>query len=67
MQSGVLIFLLGFFVACWILVLGHQLELGSLNLARYPSLSGSLVIAYTGAGISICTVALFLAVAFDKR
>ena len=67
MQSGFFIFLLSFFAACWILVIGHQLELGVLNMARYPSWSGSLVMAYTGAGISVCAAALLLAVALDKK
>ena len=66
MQSPFILFAISFIVACWILVLGHQLELGSLNLARYPNFSGSLVIAYTVAGLSACVAVVAAIMAFKR-
>ena len=66
MQSPFILFAICFVVACWILVLGHQLELGGINLARYPNLSGSLVIAYTVSGLSICVAVVAAITAFTR-
>ena len=49
----IITFAIGFTVACWLLVIGHQLDWQGLNLARYPNLGGSLFLAYTGAAMSV--------------
>ena len=67
MQTGIALFGIAFFVACWIFVAGHQLELGAINLEKYPAFSGSLVIAYTFTGISVAVAGmLFLVAVFRK-
>lgn len=68
MQSGLIVFVLMFVVACWIFVIGHQLGLNAFNPNRYPVLDGgSLAIAYTVAALSLCAVAaLFVAVVVKK-
>ena len=67
MQTGVVLLGFAFFLACWIFVIGHQLELGAINLEKYPAFSGSLVIAYTFTGISVAVAGmLFLVAVFRK-
>ena len=65
-QIGILV-ALGFVVACWVLVVGHQLEWGVLgDPDRYALLQGFTAFAYVCAGLSVCAVAL-AAVTFFKK
>ena len=68
MQTGLAVFALLFVVACWIFVIGHQLGLSAFDPKRYPVMdAGSLAIAYTTAGLSLCALAaLFVAVVYKK-
>ena len=50
--------MLAFFAVCWTMVIGHQFDLGLINVARYESLAGSLVLAYTGAAMSVCFIGI---------
>ena len=54
MQSGLVIFALSFVAACWMFVVGHQLEWSSFDPNRYAILEGTLTIAYIVAGLSVC-------------
>ena len=38
--------------ACWFMVISHQMDLETFNVARYPSLAGSLIFSYTVAALS---------------
>ena len=68
MQTGIAVFALLFVVACWIFVIGHQLGLGAFDPDRIPVLEvGSLAIAYTTVGLSICAVAGIIAVLVYKK
>ena len=54
-MTGIAIFLVGFFVACWVLVLGHHF---GPPLFDNPALQFGLPAAYTGAIISIGVLAV---------
>ena len=68
MQTGLAVFALLFVVACWVFVIGHQLGLAAFDPDRIPVMeAGSLAIAYTTVGLSICAVAaIFVAVVYKK-
>ena len=68
MQTGIAVFALLFVVACWVFVIGHQLGLSAFDPDRIPVMeAGSLAIAYTTVGLSICAVAaIFVAVVYKK-
>ena len=68
MQTGIAVFAFLFVVACWVFVIGHQLGFGAFDPDRIPVLEdGSLAIAYTTVGLSICAfAAIFVAVVYKK-
>ena len=47
-----------FIVGCWVLVIGHQLDLGALNLANSETYDSVLLGAYLMAGMSAVVVFL---------
>lgn len=68
MQTGLAVFALLFVVACWVFVIGHQMGLGAFDPDRIPVLEvGSLAIAYTTVGLSICAVAGIITVLIVKK
>ena len=57
MQAAILL-ALAFVVACWVLVVGHQLEWGILaDPDQYVPVRVSMFIAYIGAAMSACAIA----------
>ncbi len=49
---------LAFFGVCWALVIGHQAGWAALSDPdRYEALKATMVIAYVGAGLSVCAAA----------
>ncbi len=68
MQTGIAVFALLFVVACWVFVIGHQLGLSAFDPDRYPVMeAGSLTIAHTTVGLSICAVAGIITVLVYKK
>jgi hypothetical protein len=66
MGSGLILFFLVVVAACWFMVIGHQMEWETLNVARYPSLAGSLIFAYTVAAVSVSIFLLSLLLMLKK-
>ena len=66
-QVGILL-ALAFVVACWVLVVGHQLEWGMLG---HPNgnefLESAIILAYVISGISVCAVVTALASSLKKE
>ena len=60
MNSSVVAFVILFILACWVLVIGHQMGYHAFDPSVYSVLEGALIIAYTVAAISLCGVAAFL-------
>ncbi len=54
-MQGVAIFLISFFAACWVIVIGHRLEWSAFH---YDVMQASIPIAYIGAVMSLGVVAL---------
>ena len=59
-MQGVAFFLISFFIACWIIVIGYH-----AGFTGFPARShldsftkGTLPLAYTGAALSVCTLVL---------
>lgn len=50
-----------FLVGCWVLVIGHQFDLGPLNLANSETYDSVLLVAYLMAAVSVALV-IFVAV-----
>ena len=50
-----------FFVGCWVLVIGHQFDLGALNLANSETYDSVLLGAYLVTAVSVALV-IFVAV-----
>ncbi len=65
-MNGITSFLLVFFLACWIFVIGHQAGWDPLDPARYPVMRSTLIIAYTGAIISAGVLAVAVVAVFKK-
>ena len=63
-MTGIAIFLISFFAACWVYVVGDLLGWEALN---YEVMRASLPIAYTGAIISVGVLAVALAAAALRR
>ena len=63
-MSTIAVFLLSFFVACWVLVVGDRLGWGALE---YEAMRGGLPIAYTGAIISVGVLAVAVAAVVLRR
>ena len=55
-MQAALYFVFLFVLACWVFVIGHQLGWSAFDPARYAVLNGTLAIAYTVAGLSICAI-----------
>lgn len=51
-------FILLVIIGCWILVIGHQLDLGALNLAKNDSLDAVMIGAYIMTGLSAVVIGL---------
>ena len=66
MGSGLIIFFLVVVAACWFMVIGHQMDWETFNVARYPSLAGSLIFAYTMAALSTSIFLLSLLLMLKK-
>ena len=66
MQNFLILFGLALVVLCWLLVISHQLEWQTFNVARYPSLQSSLYIAYTVAALSASLFVLAILLGFKK-
>ena len=67
MHAGILI-ALTFVVACWVLVVGHQLEWGVLaDPDQYTPVRVSMFIAYLGAALSFCMAAVVAVAALRKQ
>ena len=47
-----------FIIGCWVLVIGHQFDLGALNLANSETYDSVLLGAYLMAGMSVVVVFL---------
>lgn len=55
-MQGVAFLIIGFFAACWVIVIGYHT--GLLALPQLTSFTeGTLPLAYTGAAISVCGLA----------
>ena len=54
-MQGIMVFFLIFFLACWILILGHHFGPAWFDLAVFQA---SLPLAYTGGIISVGTLAV---------
>lgn len=53
-MQGVIFLLLGFFAACWIIVIGYHTGL-FLEVSHLSTFTrGTLPLAYTGAALSVC-------------
>lgn len=67
-MQGVLIFLLCFFVVSWVLVAGYHLNVdGFVSMARTSTGSSTMVVAYTGAALSVVVAAtIALAAVINK-
>ena len=58
---------IGFIVACWMLVIGHQLGWAPLsNPDQYAVLKASMFIAYLGSALSFCMAVVMAVAAFKK-
>ena len=55
-----------FLVGCWVLVIGHQFDLGPLNLANSETYDSVLLGAYLTAGASVVVVLLAVVSAWLK-
>ena len=67
-MGHIAVFLFGFFVACWVFVLGDQLGWQALDPeGGYTVLRASLPIAYTGAVISFGVLAVAVAAVVLRR
>ncbi len=49
-----------FVVGCWVLVIGHQLDLGALNLAKSETYDSVLLGAYVMTVVSLALLAFAL-------
>ena len=63
-MAGLAIFLLSFFAACWVYVVGDLLGWGALE---YEVMRASLPIAYTGAIISVGVLAVAVTAVVLRR
>ena len=63
-MPAIAIFLISFFAACWVYVVGDLLGWGALE---YEVMRASLPIAYTGAVISVGVLAVAVAAAVLRR
>ena len=63
-MTGIAIFLISFFAACWVYVVGDLLGWYALN---YEVMRASLPIAYTGAVISVGVLAVVVAAVALRR
>ena len=63
-MTAIAIFLISFFAACWVYVVGDLLGWGALE---YEVMRASLPIAYTGAVISVGVLAVAVAAAVLRR
>ena len=43
-------------IGSWILVIGHQFDLGALNLARRESLDGVVIFAYLMTAVTVAVI-----------
>ena len=58
---------MAFVVACWVLVVGHQLGWAVLDYAdRSEVLQGLIALSYVVSGLSICVVVTAFAVSLKK-
>ncbi len=63
--AAITLLLLGFFTACWLIIAVYHL--GFLGQPQGPGmLSSALIMAYTGAALSVVTVAAVIFAAIDK-
>ena len=67
MRESIILFGISFVAACWVIVIGHQLDWGTFNVERYPSIRGSLYLAYTVVAISASLLAAVIVLMFVKR
>lgn len=58
MQSGVAIMLFGFFGICWLIIAVYHV--GSPQYEALRVLSSALIMAYTGAALSVVTVGVII-------
>ncbi len=63
-MTGIAIFLISFFAACWVCIVGDLLGWDALN---YEVMRASLPIAYTGAVISVGVLAVVVAAVALRR
>ena len=67
-MQGVAIFLFCLFVTCWIVIFGYHLGVeGFDSLGRTAVGSSTLVVAYTGAALSVVSVAMVALAAIINR
>ena len=66
-MQGLILFALGFVIACWVLVVGHQMGWSTFDPDTYEFLNAALAIAYLVAGLSICTVVAATVVSLVKK
>ena len=66
MQTGIGV-VVAVVVACWVLVLGHQLGVAPFNNPdQYAVLKGSMAFAYVMAALSVCAVGILVLSFFKK-
>lgn len=63
-MTGIFVFLINFFLACWVLVLGHHF---GPSLFDKDVFQASLPIAYTGAIISVGVLAVAVTAMVIRR
>ena len=67
-MQGLLIFLLFFFAACWVLIVGYHLNLGKfVSLASTSTGSSTLIVAYAGAALSVVFVVMVTLATMTKK
>ena len=67
LQKFIILLVVAIIALCWMLVLGHQLNWGALNVEQYPSLKDSLYGAYTVVALSIGATGAGLLLAVFKK
>ena len=65
-QSLLFVLLIVPVALCWALVIAHRVDWQPFNVARYPSLQGSLYFAYTVSALSLALFALAVLLSLKK-
>ena len=65
-MSGIGFFFLTLVMVCWAFVIGHQVGIIDFNPPRYSVLEGVIPIAYTGAAMSLCFLAVIVVLLVKK-